>query len=591
MSKIEITYFLIPVFLVCLIFSFVFYLVFKLPESKKIINNIDGSVNGKQSFQEREKTPTPKVELGSRSVKRNAQLNKLENRNKAKEKIIPPADNNEEIVLKEIAEGISSDLKREQLFLEELSKENIDQQVPINYISLDELSSFYDEQSKSDDLFVLTEDGSSFDNIVVSELVEDSNKIKHIGYEPNHMFDQIILRNYPIVKMPRTGCVIKFPRKGRTLRKGFSEDYFNNYLVKYFSHEFQIYNDRHITLFDSSVRYEPDFTLIKESNGKNIFINIEIDEPYEGTNDIENRKITHVIGTTLKRDFEFTKRGWIVIRFSEQQIVTQTLSCLLFIADILKLIDPTCSIPDFFENVDEIKHEPCWTQSVAQYWSRNKFREYYLGISKFGFTESNTIFLETEPSQLELEIEENVKDELFIEIKPTEQTEDNLSKKISHAIENNLNIRMELEELKFLLKPEKIISNYLVQAYCYISNEVKIFELVEGSLIFCFEDYASTRITRSDLNFKKIASIVKIAIQNKKYLRIEYTKSNYLSENVNLKSIRTINQVNSATAVLDTDHINRYNLNEHHITAFCNLRKEQRTFNIFRINKLEVLRI
>ncbi len=81
---------------------------------------------------------------------------------------------------------------------------------------------------------------------------------------------------------------------------------------------FKIYDDRYV--LTKKNRYEPDISLLNEKDGINIFLDIEIDEPYEGINDIKNRKPTHFRFADINRNNEFKNRGWIVIRFAEIQI-------------------------------------------------------------------------------------------------------------------------------------------------------------------------------------------------------------------------------------------------------------------------------
>jgi len=61
---------------------------------------------------------------------------------------------------------------------------------------------------------------------------EDNNqsKVKYIGYNPINIFAQTEPLNYPYVLMPpKAKNVIKFPRKGKTGRKGYKE---NDFLIR-----------------------------------------------------------------------------------------------------------------------------------------------------------------------------------------------------------------------------------------------------------------------------------------------------------------------------------------------------------------------
>lgn len=137
--------------------------------------------------------------------------------------------------------------------------------------------------------------------------------------------------------MPMEDSFIKFPKKGRTNKLGFTENGFYVYLKKHFEQNFSIYNDRHITHRSGTNYYEPDFLIISEKDNKNIFINIEIDEPYDGLSRIP----THELNKDNFRDNFFTQRGYIVIRFTEKQIFEEPTQCCIYIAEVIKSIDST----------------------------------------------------------------------------------------------------------------------------------------------------------------------------------------------------------------------------------------------------------
>lgn len=147
---------------------------------------------------------------------------------------------------------------------------------------------------------------------IVKPKKEEQSKVKYIGYNPINIFAQSVPLSFPYVIMPKANCVIKFPRKGRVGRKGYKEEDFKTYLNKYFKKSFQVFDDRLILTKNSPKPFEPDFTLIDEKNNINIFLDIEIDEPYEGLNDISKRNPTHFQYSDANRNNAFKNRGWNV---------------------------------------------------------------------------------------------------------------------------------------------------------------------------------------------------------------------------------------------------------------------------------------
>jgi hypothetical protein len=128
----------------------------------------------------------------------------------------------------------------------------------------------------------------------------------------------------------------------------------------------------------------------------NIFIDIEIDEPYEGINDIETRKALHYKGVDDSRNQGLTNNGWIVIRFAEIQVHQNPVKCCAFIADIISKVRPIYSIPAPLievKKIDQVNKVQVWTKDEAEKMSKNKFRERYLKIDEFGkIAESNKIY-------------------------------------------------------------------------------------------------------------------------------------------------------------------------------------------------------
>ena len=208
--------------------------------------------------------------------------------------------------------------------------------------------------------------------------VTNNNEIKGIGYKPSLQFNQVEPYCYPMVKMPHENSYIKFPKKGRSNKLGFTENSFFNELNRYFSSQFKVYNDRHILLNNNYSAYEPDFLLINEKNEKNIFINIEIDEPYDGI----SRVPTHEINQDSYRDSFFTNRGYIVIRFTEKQIFEEAKECCVYIFNVIKSIDPNYKNNEL-NYTSKISIHKQWDSLQSKKWAVEKFRENYLGIERF----------------------------------------------------------------------------------------------------------------------------------------------------------------------------------------------------------------
>lgn len=445
---------------------------------------------------------------------------------------------------------------------------------------------------------------------IVESQPEEQSQPKYIGYNPINIFEQTEPYNFPYVIMPKPGCIIKFPRKGRTGRKGFKEDDFESYVTKYFSNVFKIYDDRFITVKGNCKPYEPDITFTDEKNGVNIFLDIEIDEPYEGINDIALRKATHFQYLDTNRNNAFKKRGWIVIRFAEIQVHQEPLQCCLFVADVIKSINSRFEIPYDLLNVIEVKPVKQWTKNEAEQWSRQKYREKYLGIDSFGFVSETERLEGVEETELGKLIENEVEDELpFIPPKQESITSNNPKRDIIEAaIHNSKFLAFNYEGYRTVTKPIKFIDLNTFLADCYLKNKKQEFSLYKIQDPIIKQKPYTLEGTGPNLGVNNIKNIVNKAIQYGKLIRMTYTRAPWNEMIIDKETgeiivtnqieqettIRTISNVNFAVNTMAEEHIERYNLrneNYEYISAYCHLREEERVFRPDRISSIAILDI
>jgi hypothetical protein len=236
---------------------------------------------------------------------------------------------------------------------------------------------------------------SEIPNIKSHEIeIENRSDKKSIGYVPINIFLQQEPVSYPYVLMPDFNCSIELPLEGRNSLRGFKEDNFLNSIVKYFGTNFQILDSHSVKQLNESRPYEPDIILIDEKDDLNLYIDIEIDEPYEGTNEISERKATHYQYFDTVRNSTFTNFGWIVIRFAEIQVHQAPVSCCLFIAEVIASINPKYEIPQNLKTSIFPIPIKQWTKEEAEQLSNENYREKYLGIPSFGndpYVSSKTI--------------------------------------------------------------------------------------------------------------------------------------------------------------------------------------------------------
>lgn len=154
--------------------------------------------------------------------------------------------------------------------------------------------------------------------------------------------------------------------------KGYSEKAFGEYLTRYFANN--IKQNSAFTIPNFDYPYSPDFAYIdKESN---LHIDIEIDEPYAYL----NKTPTHYLNAEndLRRNQFFLDRYWIVVRFSEEQVVKHPESCCKIIALVICKFTNNDWILDDFVEIPDLERMKVWSYEEAKNMAKNQYRDQYL---------------------------------------------------------------------------------------------------------------------------------------------------------------------------------------------------------------------
>lgn len=213
--------------------------------------------------------------------------------------------------------------------------------------------------------------------IIKSEPNKEQTDDLRIQFVPNTHFAQEGQYQYPVVKMPKINTSLKLPRTGRSNQKGYKENDFYKQLKQNIV-DLDIANNFHMVIPNYNKPYGPDIVLFDKS--LNLYIDIEIDEPYDGY----YRYPTHCINPEDEvkqdniRDLFFTESGWIVIRFTEKQVHCQANECIGHIENVLNSI-----YNQAFTNNLNCEKESQWDYNQCIQWQKIYYRENYLGIERF----------------------------------------------------------------------------------------------------------------------------------------------------------------------------------------------------------------
>ena len=213
--------------------------------------------------------------------------------------------------------------------------------------------------------------------IIKSEPNQEQTDDLRILFNPNSHFAQEEQYLYPVVKMPKSNTILKLPRNGRSNQKGYKEKDFYNQLKQNIT-DIEMTDNVHMVIPNFNKPYEPDIVLFDKN--LNLYIDIEIDEPYDGY----YRYPTHFINPEDEikqdniRDLFFIESGWIVIRFTEKQVHCQAYECIDYVRNVLNSLYNRNFVTDTTCN-----RENQWDYNQCIQWQKIYYREKYLGIERF----------------------------------------------------------------------------------------------------------------------------------------------------------------------------------------------------------------
>ncbi|MEH0156207.1 hypothetical protein V6R21_18805 [Limibacter armeniacum] len=118
--------------------------------------------------------------------------------------------------------------------------------------------------------------------------------------------------------------------------------------------------------------YVPDI-VYKDHTG--LHIDIEIDEPYS----VESGEPIHYIGADDRRNRFFLENGWVVMRFSEEQVKRYPDSCCREIGQVLSQLKHE-PIRDGLNKVRKLPAQKCWNKEEATFLAQNNYRNQLLNL-------------------------------------------------------------------------------------------------------------------------------------------------------------------------------------------------------------------
>ena len=158
---------------------------------------------------------------------------------------------------------------------------------------------------------------------------------------------------------------------------GFCEPMFGRYLLSCFSSS-KIKTRLGLNISDYPHPYSPDFAYIDLDSG--LRIDIEIDEPYA----FNSREPTHYQGMWRdnNRNDAFLSRGWIVIRFAEEQVAMYPNECCKVIAKEIYELTGNRSFLDLTDHFGDLQPSEHWSEEQAMEMARIDYRNRYTSVCR-----------------------------------------------------------------------------------------------------------------------------------------------------------------------------------------------------------------
>lgn len=155
---------------------------------------------------------------------------------------------------------------------------------------------------------------------------------------------------------------------------GTSERAFSTIVEQYFSGRVFSQLEFPVSIKGKQYAYSTDIAIIFDEVG--LSIDVEIDEPY----DYKSLRPTHCIDdpADARRNQYFVENNWIVIRFSEAQVVMYPHSCCKTIAKVVSRVTGSQRFLKDLHQIPDLQPYAMWTKRQAKKMAGAKTRNSYL---------------------------------------------------------------------------------------------------------------------------------------------------------------------------------------------------------------------
>lgn len=338
----------------------------------------------------------------------------------------------------------------------------------------------------------------------------------------------------------------------------------------------EIHQNTLLSIRNRDYAYRPDIALVWQKH--NLYIDIEVDEPYDM---VSRKPIHYTTSADYLRNLYFISQGWVVVRFSEEQVYKEPNQCVQYIANMLKNITSDTVFDALIANF-EVNEQDRWTYDGAKELEAQKYRESYLNIEAITTTQGDDDAIDSTPFE------------------GTAPDMDILPENEMHATYEEIINSKAKEYIRVTIWPmayQRIYSDYKIETknYRHFLLGYDVVEKKYDSVVFdtilkvepLDSPFKYPLLERNDdESYLAIKDLLFEAIYNCNPIRIKYEDAN---KNITVRNITYVSYHGSSKEYYcDEMWSHYYGYHSIKIQAFCLQKDDHRSFYDHRIKAIQV---
>lgn len=206
-----------------------------------------------------------------------------------------------------------------------------------------------------------------------------TDSLPRIGFHAAQPLIEAGRPSYPRITAPRPASFVKAAEPGCTAPVPLLAHRMARLVDRYLGETVEVKTRVRLAGPTGMPYFEPDLVVVHRNARLRLHLAIEIDVPYDAEglprNTCDAQGPPHAL-----RDRQMAARGWVIVRFAEEQVVRDPGGCCRYIAEVLRALTPSWTLPPEIEAVPMLEALACWSEAEARAWAAAARRERYLGL-------------------------------------------------------------------------------------------------------------------------------------------------------------------------------------------------------------------